>query len=298
MKKSPAWLYDFRKNVYSQTGEDGVIEKILEILPEKDSWCVEFGAWDGKYLSNTYNLIAHKNYKAVFIEADKTKFVTLKSNFASNKNVFPVNQFVGFESNDNLDHILEKTPIPENFDFLSIDIDGNDYYAWQAMTRYKPKLVVIEFNPTIPTEVNFVQEKNIHTSQGCSLTALVELGKEKNYELVCVTTHNAFFVRKEYFPLFEIDDNSAYTLRKELGSITYIFSGYDGQVFLRGQQVLLWHNIPLRETKVQHLPKILRKFPDNYSTFQKVFFNVFCKYKQISLSLRKGLIGLIRLVIK
>ncbi len=49
--KPSNWLLDYGKNVYSQTGEDGVIEKILDILPDRDSWCVEFGAWDGVHLS-------------------------------------------------------------------------------------------------------------------------------------------------------------------------------------------------------------------------------------------------------
>jgi hypothetical protein len=64
-------LSAFARNVTSQCGEDGIIERILSIMTDKDGWCVEFGAWDGKHLSNTYNLIHNKGYSAVLIESSR-----------------------------------------------------------------------------------------------------------------------------------------------------------------------------------------------------------------------------------
>jgi hypothetical protein len=46
MNKSPIWLLDFKSNTYSQTGEDGIIKKILEVIHQNDKWCVDFGTWD------------------------------------------------------------------------------------------------------------------------------------------------------------------------------------------------------------------------------------------------------------
>ena len=77
MIKKSTWLFEHKRDVYSQTGEDGIIEKILETLPENDEWCVEFGAWDGQYLTNTRYLIEEKEYSAILIEADKKKFLDL-----------------------------------------------------------------------------------------------------------------------------------------------------------------------------------------------------------------------------
>ncbi|RZB36739.1 MAG: hypothetical protein SRB2_01818 [Desulfobacteraceae bacterium Eth-SRB2] len=156
MNKSPTWLLDFKSDTYSQTGEDGIIKKILEIIPQNDKWCVDFGAWDGLYLSNTRNLIEAKCYSAILIEGNKIKFAELQKNYAQNKNVITINRFVGFENENNLDQILKMTPIQNDFDFLSIDIDGNDYHVWKAMSDYNPKIVCIEFNPTIPTEIEFI----------------------------------------------------------------------------------------------------------------------------------------------
>jgi hypothetical protein len=63
----------YRKNIFSQNGEDGVISEILERLKlnKNNSWCCEFGAWDGIHGSNTFNLVKHSDYNAVYIEGDK-----------------------------------------------------------------------------------------------------------------------------------------------------------------------------------------------------------------------------------
>lgn len=273
MGKSANWLLDHQARTYSQSGEDGIIGKILETLPERDHWCVEFGALDGTSLSNTRNLIEHAGYSAVLIEASKARFKELKSNYSQDPKVTTLNRLVGFELNDNLDHILAETPIPVDFDFLSIDIDGNDYHVWKSSSRFAPKAVCIEFNHTIPNEVRFVQPANPEISQGSSLSALVELGKAKGYELVCVEGVNAFFVKSQYFPLFEIDDNSIAALRVDTSAVTYMFIGYDGTIFLRGQQTMPWHcKLPLKVSSMQRLPKFLRKFSDSYSLFERIVF--------------------------
>jgi len=272
---SPAWLLDFRSDVYSQSGEDGVISKILEMLPTRDMWCTEFGAWDGIHLSNARNLIENHGYSAVMIEGDPGKFRELQHNYAARKEVIPLNAFVGFQASDGLDSILASTPIPFEFDFLSIDIDGNDYHVWNATQKYRPKIVCIEFNPTIHTDVDFVQPADVKLNQGASLSALTRLGKEKGYELICVLPFNAIFARADYFGLFGIQDNSPYTLRKDVRHVTYIFSGSDGHVFLRGGAILPWHGITLKESRIQPLPKFLRYFPGNYGVLKKLLFKLF-----------------------
>jgi hypothetical protein len=280
---------EYGRNAYSQAGEDGVIERTLQTLPENDKWCVEFGAWDGVYLSNTRNLIESAGYSAVLIEGNETKFAALKKNYAGNKSVITVNAFVGFTENDGLDAILAGLRIPSDFDFLSIDVDGNDYHIWKAMSEYRPKAVCIEFNPTIATGVRFVQRADPSVNHGSSLSSLVELAQEKAYRLVSVLPVNAVFVDAKHFSRFEIDDNRPETLRKDLRHVTHLFSGYDGTVFLQGNQQLPWHGLPIRESAVQVLPKFLRRHPDNYSHIEKVALGVFR-----ALSWPRRLIGKIR----
>jgi hypothetical protein len=266
----PTWLAGFRHNACSQTGEDGVIERALQVLPHRDQWCVEFGAWDGRHLSNVRNLIDNRGYSAILIEGSRSRFADLQRHCAGNANVIPINRFVGFTAHDSLDAILRSTPIPQDFDFLSIDIDGNDYHVWKAISHYRPRLVCIEFNPTIPTEVHFVQPADPTVNQGASLLALVELGKAKGYELVCVLPFNAFFVRSEDFPLFGIEDNSPHALRTDLSYVTFLFSGFDGRLFLCGNRTLPWHGLKLNAAPMQRLPRILQRYPGNYTGSQRL----------------------------
>lgn len=248
------------------------IDQILAVLPTRDNWCVEFGAWDGIHVSCTRNLIVNHGYFSVQIEGDRERCAQLKENYAGVDRVKVFNLFVGLSKDDNLDSILARTDIPPEFDFCCIDIDGNDYHIWKSMTRYRPKVICIEFNPTIPPEVNFVQSADPIVNHGCSLTALVELAAEKNYELVAAFNVNAYFVQKQYFPLYEIADNSIPALWKNQDCVTYFFTGYDGQVFLHGCRKLPWHEgNPIRESDVQILPKFLRIYP--YQRRRQILYN-------------------------
>lgn len=269
------WLLDSGDNVYSQHGEDGIIGKIPSIIPERDRWCVEFGAWDGIYLSNVRNLIENDQYSAVLIEAAKERAVQLKNNYAEKDRVITLNKEVGFSADDNLDSILEVLTVPYDFDFLSIDVDGNDYHIWKAVSKYHPKVVCIEFNPTIPTEVRFIQKADKTVSQGASLLSLVELGRDKGYELVAVTVCNAIFVWREYFPLFMIEDNAPSSLRSSCEYVTYLFSGYDGSLMLQGHQRLPWHGVMLYESRFQQIPRWLQKYPGTYSKIENLAFKLF-----------------------
>jgi hypothetical protein len=267
--RRPTWLQDCRRDIHSQTGEDGIIDAILALFPNRNNWCVEFGAWDGLYLSNAANLIRNKGYSAIFIEGDPTKLKELEKNYSGNAKVTALCRMVGYGDSDGLDAILARTAVPKDFDFLSIDIDGNDYHVWRAVSMYQPKLVCIEFNPSIPTEVAFVQERRADIKQGSSLLAMTELGKQKGYELACVLPFNAFFVKRELFPLLEIDDDRPQTLRVDSEYITYLFSGFDGTVFLSGSRRLPWHDVEISQSRIQILPKFLRRYPMDYSPLQR-----------------------------
>jgi len=267
-------MNDLKKNSYninSQFGEDGIIQKIFEILPnQKEYWCVEFGAWDGKYLSNTHELVVNKNWNGIYIEGNKDKFNLLKKTFVNKNNVLLINRIVDFEGENILDKILKKTEIPYNYDLLSIDIDGNDHSIWESIEIYTPKIIIIEFNPTIPSDIEFVQKKDISLNHGNSLLSLIKLGKLKGYEIICSTFCNAFFVQKEYFELFKIDKNDIKTIWDEETEQPRLFQLYDGTIVLTKDFNLLWNNTKIKKMDLQKIPKMLRYYSDSASI--KVFF--------------------------
>ncbi len=269
-RKPNTWLLEYASNLTSQNGEDGILEKVLQTIGDRDHWCVEFGSWDGKTCSNTYKLISEKGYSAVLIEADPKRFGDLKKNFEGNPKTVYFNRFVGFEEHNSLDIILKETGIPKDFDLLSIDIDGNDYHVWQVIHEYTPKAVIIEFNPTIPKTVEFIQPKDMRISQGSSLLSIAKLAKSKGYALVCATKNNAIFVRDQFFDRFQIEDNSVNTMMVDESMVTHLFCGYDGTVFIRGYGKSPWQQIPFKESKMQILPGWARKrFSDRNAVRKK-----------------------------
>ncbi len=187
-------ISDFGYNIYSQFGEDGIIEKIFSIIGTKSKVCVEFGAWDGEYLSNTANLWKNHDWKAILIESDAERIKKVQHH-----NIVTINATVGINHNNSIDYILNQQNI-SNIDFMSIDIDGDDYYILENLIC-RPEVICIEYNPTIPFWIDCYQQPG--QQFGASLKAMTRLAIEKNYFLVSVTDTNLFFVKKDYEKLFD-----------------------------------------------------------------------------------------------
>ena len=162
-------LAAFAADVHSQCGEDGILAEILRRLGDLDHWAVEFGAWDGVMMSNTAAL-AERGWERVLIEGDPAKHQELVRRYAGDSSTIAIRGMVGWEGRQALDSLLAATPVPEDFDVLSIDIDGNDYHAWAAVERYNPKVVIVEFNPTVRNGVRYVQPRDSAINRGCSIS--------------------------------------------------------------------------------------------------------------------------------
>lgn len=205
-------LKAFCDNVTSQNGEDGIITYLLDKFNISKGWCCEFGAWDGRHFSNTCNLWSANGFSAVLIEADEGRFNTLKANTVDHDDVIAVRAVVSYDpdSKECLDNILSGTPIPYDFDVLSIDIDGNDYSVWKALEKYKPKIVIIEVNSNHMPDVEIVNV--LHDIRGIywtctSLKPMIELANSKGYELVAHIACNAIFVERSLYPLVCLKSN-------------------------------------------------------------------------------------------
>ena len=268
-------LLAYRSNVTSSDGEDGIIEHIIEVIGAESKWCVELGALNGTHDSNTWNLIRNKGWSGVLIEADPTYFEKLQKEYEPDPGAVCVNAFVSFEGKQSLDAIFEQTPLPKEFDLFSLDVDGNEYHLWQSLAHYWPRAMVVEFNPSIPNSISFIQPRNMTVYQGSSLRALTDLAREKGYELVAANSVNAFFVLKELFPKFGIADNSLDALHADRSFETTIFQLYDGTLKIAGNTNLIWHRLPIDEEKLQVLSKRKRVYPAMISASS---FIRACKY--------------------
>ena len=273
-------LSEFGLNVYSQYGEDGIIREIFCRLSEGselDHWCVEFGAWDGVHLSNTCRLIREDGYSAVFIEGEPSRALLLETNFPQ-ENVYKVCRFIELDGPGSLEATLKDFPVPTEFDFLSVDVDGCDFWIWKSLNNYKPKVVCIEFNPTIPNSIYFVQERDLSVKQGSSAKALTELGAEKGYALVAATHCNLFFVRSDLKNLLIDEDQTLEDLNPGGNDGTFIFSGYDGTLLLSADSIRLpWHGVSLDSKRIQLLPAFLRIFPGDFSKFRRAIWELWSR---------------------
>ena len=101
------------------------------------------------------------------------------------------------------------------------------------------------------------------------MLSLSKLAKKKGYELVAALEISAFFVKKEYFELFKIKDNSPFSIRKKHDYETKLFQLYDGTLVLTGNKLLLWHGLEINQKRIQVLPKFLRKYPDQMNPLEK-----------------------------
>lgn len=267
MNLSPnnANLLAYGSNVTSEYGEDGVLKRIFEIIGTGSRSCVELGALNGVHGSNVWQLVKNEGWNCVLIEADKTYFERLQREFADTPVAECVNAFVSFEGPQSLDNIFSQIKLPKEFDLFSLDIDGNEYHLWDSLHMYRPRVMLVEFNPTIPNDIVFIQPRDMKVFQGSSLRAFVELGKQKGYELIAANETNAFFVLKELFPKFGIADNSIDALHSGREYETKLFQLYDGTLKIAGNKKLLWHNLPIDEEKLQVLPAHKRKYPARIS---------------------------------
>ncbi len=255
-------LQPYRRNVTSQFGEDGMIEHLFEVIGTTNRWCAEMGAWDGRKYSNTWNLIEHHGWDGVLIEGERERFLELERTYeARRQKTRLINAFVGLEAGFRLDDLLTRAGAPADLDLLCIDIDGNDWHIWNSLSAYRPRVVLIECNPSVDNDIYFVQDYGAHVNHGSSMLAMVELAKEKGYELVASTGVNAFFVMHELFPALAIADNSIDALHEAPDHMIKIFQGYDGTIFAAGHLQLYWHGRNLSPEDFQVLPPLERRFP-------------------------------------
>jgi hypothetical protein len=197
-------FHEYMANHYSQNGEDGILSEIFNRLKIDVGCCVEFGAWDGIYLSNTRHFLEH-GWSGLLIEGDSSMFGKLVANCAGFAGrVICLQEWVAADGDKSLDSIL-RGRVPQEFELLSIDIDGGDYYIFESLVEHRPMVVVIEINSSYPPEQEVLPVKG--AKRGCSFLAMKKLGEAKGYVALC-HTGNMIFIRADlaYQVGFKQDD--------------------------------------------------------------------------------------------
>lgn len=193
---------NFRKKCTYSVNEF-LIEEIFKRLNIKNGVFVEFGAWDGIHLSNTRKLF-EEGWGGLLIEGSFEKYNILEKNYKDFDRVVTVNSFIDTKSNL-IDDIFIKN-LNSNIDFCSIDIDGLDLDIFNTFKVNLPKVVCIEggqtLHPLYPKIPSHLAKNNI----GQSLFTMNKNFESKGYRLLCAY-QDAFFVKEEFFSLFNVDEN-------------------------------------------------------------------------------------------
>jgi hypothetical protein len=200
--QDPRCLNRFERRTGSQGGEDGILAEILRRIGRGVPYFVEFGAGDGE--NNTAALLLD-GFRGLWLDASRRNVKRCRSTFAWAVAGGALAVREARLTAENVEAVFRREAVPAAPDVLSIDIDGNDYWLWQAITNFAPRVVVIEYNGYLEAGrewvVPYAPERAWRqtTHFGASLASLEKLGRAKGYTLVGCTLSgvNAFFVRSE-----------------------------------------------------------------------------------------------------
>jgi glycosyltransferase involved in cell wall biosynthesis len=196
----PLGLAPYELRGYSQNGEDGVIAEILRRVGTANRFFVEFGVESGQE-GNCVYLADVAAWSGLFMEADGRLYRLLERKYAPRRSILTAEAKV---TPQNIERLLQEHEVPAEPDVMSIDVDGQDYWIWEAINAYRPRLLVIEFNSSLDPTRRLVQPREEGGWDGteyfgASLGAIRSLGEEKTYRLVHteLAGSNAFLVPAE-----------------------------------------------------------------------------------------------------
>jgi hypothetical protein len=202
-------LNDYEFRVFSQWGEDGIIQFLLRHIEIDNEFFVEFGVEDYTE-ANTRFLLVNNNWSGLVLDSNAENIAKIKN--SPNHWNYDLRAVQAFITKDNINSILAENGVRGEIGLLSIDIDGNDYWVWRAMDIVNPVIVIIEYNHrfgadlavTLPYDETFSRWTSGRPVVyfGASLKALCLLAERKGYAFVGCNTNgvNAFFVRKDKMP--------------------------------------------------------------------------------------------------
>ncbi|MDP2030658.1 MAG: hypothetical protein Q8K12_13545 [Thiobacillus sp.] len=202
-------LHEAEFCAFSQWGEDGIIDWLVERLPGIPPTFIEFGVEDYRE-SNTRLLLQLRNWRGLVMDGSQDHISNIQGQEIYWRHDLTAK--CAFIDRDNINNLLADAGLQGEVGLLSVDIDGNDYWVWQAIDVVSPAIVVCEYNAvlgdryalTVPYQADFQRTRAHHSNLyfGASIRALIALGQRKGYTFVGTTSTgcNAFFVRNDLAP--------------------------------------------------------------------------------------------------
>jgi hypothetical protein len=217
----PKDLKDIEFKVFSQFGDDGIIQYLIEKIdiPNEYKNFIEFGV-ENYTESNTRYLLFNNNWSGLIMDSSRKNVnEIINSNYYWKFDLEVICEFI---NRDNINELITKSRIDKRIGLLSIDIDGNDYWVWEKIDVIEPIIVIVEFNSnfgfehkiSIPYDKKFERNKAHYSNLywGTSLKALKYLSKIKGYSFVCTNSsgNNAYFVKSSEYKKINLNLNKIF----------------------------------------------------------------------------------------
>ncbi|HMH28198.1 MAG TPA: hypothetical protein VK580_06415 [Steroidobacteraceae bacterium] len=198
-------LVDYEFKVFSQWGEDGIIQYLSKAIELKHKTFIEFGV-ESFMEANCRFLLMKDNWSGYVIDASSSNISIMKNSYFYWKH--QIDAVDAFVTKDNINDLLAKSCFDKDVGILSIDIDGNDYFILEAINTVRPRILICEYNAvfgarkiSVPYEPDFCRTRKHYSNLywGASLSAITFLANRKGYSLVGTNSSgcNAFFVRDD-----------------------------------------------------------------------------------------------------
>jgi hypothetical protein len=205
-RKSSASLRDAEFKVFSQFGDDGIIQYLIHRLaPLPDSF-IEFGSENYRE-SNTRFLLLNDNWRGLVLDGSKRCVDQVRADENYWRHTLTATH--AWITRDNINDLIREAGFAGEIGLLSIDIDGNDYWVWEKLNVVDPVITIVEYNSvfgadlaiTIPYDEKFIRHRAHYSGQfwGASLSGLNLLAKSKGYSLIGCNSagNNAYFIRND-----------------------------------------------------------------------------------------------------
>lgn len=231
---------DFRRvgfKVFSQWDEDGIIQYLIGRIAIECKTFIEFGV-ENYEESNTRFLLVNNHWQGMVLDACESDIRYIQTDKIYWQ--FDLQAKCAWITTDNINSLLRESGFSKDVGLLSIDINGNEYWIWEAIESISPLIVIVEYNSvfglqpvSVPYREDFDRSSAHHSNlyYGCSLAALSHLAERKGYLLVGsnIWGHNAFFIRSDVAAGFKgLQPEQAYVLshfresRDSKGNLTYV----------------------------------------------------------------------------
>ena len=200
----PLWQHEFK--VFSQWGEDGIIQFLVNHLDVTNRTFIEFGVED--FAESNCRFLLMKDYWSGFvIDGSEKNIACLRASYFYWQH--QLTSKASFITRDNVAALLDESGFDKELGILSLDIDGVDYHVLEALGQWRPAILIVEYNEafgsqrpvTVPYDSAFLRQKKHVSNQywGANLPAFCHLADQRSYALVGVNgvASNAFFVRRD-----------------------------------------------------------------------------------------------------